>query len=128
MAKLQVDIAFYEEKHGHILILGDLNAHVAAQPEPVDDDTQRGPLFGMEHGNQSGQQLLTLCADNDLFFLSGRAEESSGPTCVRTSASTIVDHIVGSQGTLAWNRTVGNGGGRIALPLRPRARATDGAD
>ena len=44
-----------------------------------------------------------MCEEQDLFFLNGRTTDVFRPTC---RDRTIVDHIIGSRSTLAWNRLV----------------------
>ncbi len=101
--KLQADVAHYSQKRGHIIFLGDFNAHVAAVPAPLGPDLARAPVSGMRRGNAAGRSLFAMCEEQDHFFPSGRTADTFRPTC---RGLTIVDHLIGSRDTLAWNRPV----------------------
>lgn len=102
-AQLALDIAHYQAKPGHVLLLGDFNAHVAGTSTPDDPShPTHAPLVGMPSSNRAGQKLLALCEEEDMFFLTGRQQSPLQPTCRN---ATVVDHIIGSRGTLSWATT-----------------------
>ena len=103
LARLRADIAYYKRKPGHVVIMGDFNAHVAACLAP--ERQQRAPLYGGSNTNPAGQALLTMCDDLDLSFLTGRTEASSAPTFANGTNTSHVDHILADSAALAWADT-----------------------
>ena len=100
---LNGDIAHYSQRRGHVLLLGDFNARVAAEPAPLGSEPGRAPTLGAADSNTPGVRLMQLCEEHDMFFRNGRTALACRPTCREQS---IIDHIIGSRGTLPWSHSV----------------------
>ena len=101
-ALLADDISHYSAKPGRILLLGDFNARVGRSDYSNNMEIQRGPQSGDPTTTDAGLRLLEMCADHDLYFLTGRGADPIPRTCRDASN---VDHIIGSKSTLDWSPT-----------------------
>jgi len=96
---LSQDIVHFESKPGRTVIIGDFNARVGRQTDGTADSRHLAPQCGEATLNPAGKQVLQLCSDRHLQFLSAQTPQSPNgsearPTFHRGRATSIIDHIL----------------------------------
>ena len=104
------DYAFYSAKSPYVVLIGDFNAKVAAQPETTRHKFEAqnlGPILSYSSvSSASGKLLSSWCTQENAYFLSGRTPHSATPTFTRAAQATSIDHVIGSPGNLAWAQSI----------------------
>ena len=96
---LSRDVEAFMRKQGRTIVVGDFNARVGRQTQSTLHSRHLAPRCGETFINTAGKQILQLCSDRHLRFISSQTPQAptlptATPTFRRGSATSIIDHIL----------------------------------